>query len=96
MPTRSYPRFGLTRADALRVRVLLAPVQVAVCGLQQFRRGASVYRIYADADADGQRWLLLPIPQCPLDALHNAICHSGVGVDQYHSELVASVAGRQT
>src|SRR5712692_11755962 len=80
-------RMDLTRADTLRVSSLLALVQMPVCRFQQFWRGASVFRIYAYADADGQWRPLVPLAECPPHALRNAICHSGVGVDQYHCEL---------
>jgi hypothetical protein len=67
---------------------------VRVCGFQQFRRRASVLRIYADADADAQCWSLSPVAQCPLHALRNPVCHSWIGVDQNHGELVTAVSRR--
>src|SRR4029077_2691336 len=73
---------GLTRADTVRARSFLALVQVPVRGFQQFRRGASVFRKYADADTHAQRGPMRPFTECPLDALRDAICHSGIGVDQ--------------
>src|SRR5580704_13190245 len=89
-PTAAYFllwRMSLPDSHFPALQEFLPPVQLPVCGLEQFVRGSSIGRIYRHADAHADAWLFLIFSYMSFNALRHVLCHALVGFDQHHCKF---------